>query len=362
MLNWTRLFKRTFYPAVAAAVLSGAVLMAGCSWSGAPRVRLGSYATSTPGTHFIDANNLGRHSYRCFLFENNGIAYTCRGGHIDVTHARICADNVRYLYYKIRKDLLASNPNIKFKLNVEPSTYFVTLHYPPEWEELTKKEKRLVADELALEMSQYFTFAMTTWHEVLTWFGYKCMAVLPEQPSAFSWEDIYSNLVGIRIAAQALQDDEHSYNKAVTIALKNELENLGVQSHHTAWQAAEKMRGKWFDGLVLVNMKERNFDIGLDDGMVTPTLVPGMCEDAQPQSYPVPKLDKFDEYGFSMDFEAEPREFERGKILKIIYPDGSSHRRIRPAEHIPLVIDYIKKSFYNGSKKKTTGADSSPPS
>jgi hypothetical protein len=220
---------------------------------------------------------------------------------------------------------------------------------------MTKKERRRIADELALEMSQYFTFTMTTWHEVLTWFGYKCMAILPEQPSAFSWEDIYSNLVGIRIGAQAIQDEDHSYNKAVTIAIKKELENLGVQPRHTAWAAAEKMRGKWFDGIVLVDMKERNFDIGHDDGFVTPTRVPGVCEDAEAQSYPVPTLDKFNEYGFTMDFEVEPREFESGKILKIIYPNGGP-RRIQPAKHLPVVIDYIKSTFKNGSKGQTTEA------
>ncbi|MFH1370749.1 MAG: DUF4056 domain-containing protein [Planctomycetota bacterium] len=345
--------KITLKPATMTAIALGVAFFSGCSLTGAPRVRLGSYATSTPGTNFIDVNSLGRHSYYSFLFENNGIAYTCRGGHIDIAHVRIGADNVRYLYYKIRKNLINSNSTIKFKLNVEPSTYFVTIHYPPGWEDLTRKEKRQIADELAIEMSQYFTFTMTTWHEVLTWFGYKCMAVLPEQPSAFSWEDIYSNLVGIRIGARALQDKEHSYNNAVTIGIKKELEDLGAQSRHTAWKAAEKMRGKWFDGIVLVDMKERNFDIGLDDGLVTPMLVPGVCENAEPQSYPVPVLDKLYKRGFTMEFEVEPKEFERGRILKIIYPNGG-HSRIRPAEHIPVVVDYIKKTFYNGSKQQTT--------
>src|SRR4030042_1438284 len=83
-------------------------------------------------------------------------------------------------------------------------------------------------------------------------------------------------------AAQAGLDEEHSYNEAVTIAMKKELEDLQVQSRQTAWNAAEKMRGIWFDGLVLVDMKERNLDIGLDDGFVTPVLVPGLseCENA----------------------------------------------------------------------------------
>jgi hypothetical protein len=200
-----------------------------------------------------------------------------------------------------------------------------------------------------MELSQYFTFTMTTWHEVLTWFGYKCMAFLPEQPSAFSWEDIYSNLVGIRIGAQALQDEEHSYNKAVTIAIKRELEDLQVQSSDAARKASEKMRGIWYDGIVLINMTERNFDIGLDDGFITPTLVPGFCEGAVPQSYPVPALDKFKKYGFTMNLDVEPREFEKDKVLRIIYPNGGP-KRIQPIKHLPVVIDYIKNVHYNGSK------------
>ena len=327
-------------------ILSAVAFFTGCTFSGAPRVRLGSYATSTPGTHFLDTNSLGRHSYSSFLFEHNGIVYTCRGGHVDIAHVRIGADNVRCLYYKVRKNLIKNNSTIRFKLNVEPSTYFVKLEYPAYWKTLPNNEKRRMADELALEMSQYFTFTMTTWHEVLTWFGYKCMAFLPEQPSAFSWEDIYSNLVGIRIGAQALRDEDHSYNVAVTIAIKKELQDLQVQSHRTARNASEKMRGIWFDGLVLVDMRERNFDIGLDDGFVTPTLVPGVCENAQPKSYPVPTLDKFNEYGFTMDLEVEPKEFERGKVLRIIYPNGQG-KRIKPAKHIPVVLDYIKKIHMN---------------
>ncbi len=348
MLNRAELLKITFKLITLAVVVPGVTFLNGCTLSGKPRVRLGSYATSTPGTKFIDINSLGRHSYYNFLFENNGIVYTCRGGHIDIAHVRIGADNVRYLYYKTRRNFIRTRPEFTFKLNVEPSTYFVKLEYPPGWEDLTRKERRQIADELALELSQYFTFTMTTWHEVLTWFGYKCMGFLPEQPSAFSWEDIYSNLIGIRIGAQAIRDEEHSYNEAVTVAIKRELEDLQAQPRHTAWRAAEKMRGKWFDGLLLIDMRERNFDIGLDDGFVTPTLVPGVCEGAEPQSYPVPTLDKFHEYGFTMVLEVEPREFEKDKILKIIYPKGG-HRRIRPTEHIPVVIDYIKNAHKNGS-------------
>ena len=334
-------------PAGLAVIIAGLIFINGCSIGNEPRVRLGSYATNTPGTNFLDANSLGRHSYGFFLLENNGIVYTCRGGHIDIAHVRINADNVKYLYYKVRKNLLKEKRDLIFKLNVEPSTYFVTFDYPPDWESKTDQDKQKVADELAMELSQYFTFTMTTWHEVLTWYGYKCMGVLPEQPSAFSWEDIYSNLVGIRIGAEALRDEKHGYDTAVTIAMKKELENLGVQSANSARNASEKMRGTWYTGTLLVDMKIRNFDIGTDDGLVTPMLVPGQCQGAEAQSYPVPTLKKFNQYGFNMTLEVEPREFESGTIMSILYPDGG-HKRVQPTRDIPIILNHIQ----NGNEKK----------
>lgn len=179
---------------------------------------------------------------------------------------------------------------------------------------------------MALELSQYFAFTMTTWHELLTFYGYKCMAVLPEEPSAFSWEDIYSNLLGIRLGAQALQYKGNVYNEAMTILLRKELEKLQIQSADTAWFAAEKMRGTWFDGILLINMIQRNMDIGLDDGHVTPVLVPGVCQDAEPQIYPAPKLDLTNHLGFTVQLEVKPAEFEKNSILRIIYPDGGGDK------------------------------------
>ncbi|HEY5141463.1 MAG TPA: DUF4056 domain-containing protein, partial [Methylococcales bacterium] len=323
-------------------VAAAAMMAGGCSLDGSPRPRLGCYATSTPGTRFIDANGLGKHSYHGSPFEGDGIAYTCRGGHIDVTHARIGADNTRYLYNKTKKGLMEGDTNFTYSLNVDRSTYYVTLTYPDNWKSLPKADKEKIADEVSLELSQYFTYTMVTWHEILTWFGFKTMAVLPEFPSAFSWEDNYSNLLGIRLGAQAVQDKEHDYDEAMTIILKRELENLGVQSHTFARNAAEKMRGKWWDGEIMVDMKERNMDIGLADGYATPTLVPGVCGDVQPQSLPVPTLTVLAKYGFTMNLEIKPGEWESGQILKIVYPDGKA-KRIHPSTDIPIVMEYLKK-------------------
>lgn len=322
------------------------VAVGGCSFNGEPRIRTGSYATATLGTNFLDPNDLGTHSYQTpFNDEKDGIVYTCRGGHIDIAHVRIAADNVRYLYYLIRKNLMAADSEFTFKASDEPSRYYVHLKYPDKWKSLRQSDKKAIADEVSLELSQYFSYTMTTWHEVLTWFGYKSTGIFPEFPSAFSWEDNYSNLVGTRLGAQALADEEHEYDEAITIIIKKELENLGVQSSDTAEYAAEKMKGKWWNGtpfVVYVEMKERNMDLGYVDGFVTPTLVPDICAGATPQSYPVPRLTSLERLGFSMTIEVEPREFEKRDILKIVYPDGGSDR-IELATKLPIIIEYIKQ-------------------
>jgi hypothetical protein len=326
---------------IGAGIVFGLMCVAGCTLNGQPRARLGSYATSTPGTNFLGPDNLGEHNYENALSEGNGIVYTCRGGHIDIAHLRINADYTRYLYHLTCEKLWDDRTHFTFKLNVEPSVYTVTLKYPPRWYLVTLKEKQKLIPQVALELSQYLTFTMSTWHEILTFYGYKCMAVLPEEPSAFSWEDIYSNLVGIRLGAKALQYSEDTYNQAMTKLLQEELVNLKIQSRDTAWYAAEKMRNKWFEGTVLIKMVQRNMDIGLDDGFVTPVLVPDICQGEKPVSYPVPKLDMFNRLGFSMILEVRPAEFEKNSILKIIYPSGGGST-IRFPDDWPKIMDYTK--------------------
>jgi hypothetical protein len=328
-------------------VFAGVIFFNGCSVS-QPGVRLGSYATATLGTHFLDTNSLGRHCFGSSCFERNGIVYTCRGGHIDIAHARIAADNVRYIQDLAEKNILRESRNFDFKLRVEPSTYYVTLEYPPNWGKLSRKDKAKIADEVSMEMGPYFTYTMTTWHEVLTWYGFKTMAFVPEQPSAFSWEDLYSNIFGIKVGTLALQDKKHSYNRAMTIILEKELKKLGVQSGDTARKASEKMRGTWYEGTLIAEMKVRNLDIGIDDGFVTPMLVPGVCRNAMPEPLPVPKLSKLYRYGFKMTLEVEMNEMEKNKVLRIIYPNLSPSkypRRISPVEHLPVIMDNIKKEL-----------------
>lgn len=320
----------------------------GCRFDGAPRPRLGCYPTTTIGTKFLKPGHLGSHRYMFSLSEKNGVVYTCNAGHIDVTHLRIAADWTAYLAEKSFDCMMKNEYVFSFRLNADRSKYFVRIIYPENWNELPQEYKEQIACEVAIKLGQYLAFTATTWHEIITWFGYKCAVVFPEFPSAFSWEDSFSNLLGTYIAVQALHDIHHTFDDAVTLAIERELENLAVQPAQTAKFASEKVRGKWFSGhiLFLVSMKKRNFDIGLDDGYITPILVPSICQctGAIAKPYPVPTLDCLSQYGFLVKLEIEPRESEKKKVLKIVYPNAKKRRkRIEPVIHFARIMDYIEK-------------------
>jgi len=321
---------------------------AGCGGGTEPGMRFGCYPSATVGTSFPDPQALGRHGYRSAGTEKNGIVYTCKGGHIDLAHLRIAADWTKHLAQLTYECLTRNDSQFSFRSKPAPSRYFVQIEYPKGWGDMQREERERIAGEVSLELGQYLAYTASTWHEIVTWFGYRFVGFLPEFASSFSWEDSFSNLVGTRIAAAALRDSEHEFDEAMTLAIDRELGELGVQSRRTAELASEKVRGEWYAGQVvyLVNMKKRNFDIGLDDGYVTPTLVPGLsdCWEAQAQRYPAPRLGAADKYGFKVKLKIEARIWEADKILSIAYPEGRAGRkRIEPATHFAKIMDYIRQ-------------------
>jgi len=318
-----------------------------------PRIRIASYATSTKGIVFLDPEHLGQHGYRHNLSEKNGIVYTCKAGHIDISHLRKFADWTGFLAAKTLQHIRKGDTIFSFKLR-ERSRYFVELTYPKNWDDLPLKDKERIAHDVAIALGQHFAYVSGVWHEILTWFGYRSIGLYKEFQSAFSWEDVFSDLLGTQIGAQALQDAEHEFSEAVTLALSQELEKLHVQPKSAAIHITDRVKGLWFSGdFIFVRTKGRNFDIGLDDGFVTPWLVPSVshCEGAEPQSHPIPNLDVLSKYGFSMKLEIEPKEWEKAKILKIVYADEKAKRnRLEPALHFIPIMNYIRQeavSKYN---------------
>ncbi len=180
----------------------------------APRMRGGAYPIAILGTPWL-GQNLGTHGYYYRPSEKDGIVYTCRAGHVDIAHLRIGADWTAYLTATTYRHLMKHKSGFSYKLAVDRSREYVQFTYPPGWDSLPEPQRRRIAREIALAVAPYMTYTMTSWHEMLTWFGFKCIGLPTEFPSAFSWEDSFSNLLGTLIAVNALQDSQHSYNEAV---------------------------------------------------------------------------------------------------------------------------------------------------
>ena len=320
---------------------------AGCGgqWRGfghhcpSPRWRKGYYATATPGTVFLGLEDLGIHG----ASEQNGIVYTCRAGHIDIAHARKAADWSAFLAERTYESLMHNRKEFTFKL-LEPSVYFVSLSYPPDWKNRSREQRKAAAAAVAAELGQYFSYTALTWHEILTWFGYRITKIYSEFPSSFSWEDQISNALGTYVAGLAMSSPERDFNKAVTAALNFELVRLGIQPANIAREASEKVRGRWYSGglYFFVDISKRNPDIGLADGRIDPFLVPDLagCEGVPPEPYAVPH-NNVSGHGFSAELRIEPREIVRDRILSIISASGLI-RRIDPDIHFAEIIKYIR--------------------
>jgi hypothetical protein len=310
-----------------------------------PRLRGGAYPAAILGTPWLGPK-LGAHGYYYTPAEKDGIAYTCRGGTIDVAHLRIAVDWSAYLASQTYRRLMKHEAGFSYKLAVDRSRDYVQFSYPANWDSLPETQRRAAAREIALAVGPYLTYTMVTWHEILTWFGFRCTGLPTEFPSAFSWEDSYSNVLGTVVAVQALQDTEHSYDEAVTIALDREMAKLGLQPAAVSRQASESVKGRWSAGdlMMFVTIRKRNFSTGLGNGLVTPTLVPGVpeCPEAEPLSYPAPTLDVLAQHGFTLTLEIEPHEWESGKIRRIACPGETPRKRISPPQDFPIIMTYIR--------------------
>lgn len=314
----------------------------GCKSSPKLNQRIGAFFGCPLGMEFPEPDELGHHQFNSGWSERNGMVYTCRGGFIDIAHLRESADRTRYLREITRQNLIDSRPDFSFQM-IEPSIYTITIHYPEHWARLSPDQQQAIADTVSIRLGQYLAHTSTVWHEIVTWFGFASVAFLPEHPSSFSWEDTYSDLLGTRLAAQAMEDSQQDFDHAMTVLINRQMQELCIQSAAAAELAEHSVKEKWFhnDFYFLIRMNKRNFDTGDDDGFITPWLIPGICTETEPLSYPVPDLNFASQWGFTFEVEMKPSEKERIPILAIIYPDGSG-TNLQPENDFPAILQYIE--------------------
>ena len=222
---------------------------------------------------------LGPHHYMGTADEGNGIIYTKRGGFIDLGHLRDCADWTAYLYNLILSKHL-NGDSITIDLGNEGGAKSLILVIPQPFDDLD-----------AYQLAGKIAYDLSLWHEIATWFGASYVPMIPERYSSFSPEDLYSNLLGVKLGITALKSDLE-YNDAMTMLISNMLDSLeAVSTIQETYVAMEKVENIWWSAEKPLPSKEillkRYFDT---DQSLVPWLVPGMVCDLPPY-----KLNKPDE-------------------------------------------------------------------
>lgn len=187
------------------------------------------------GAHGYDNGNLES--------ENNGLVYTCRGGFIDIAHIRDNADRTLFLAMELARQLPGGmtiempEEGVKRRVVVKP--------VPPEV--LARYGRWSVATTLA----QWVNYQFSIWHEMATWYGWESIKGFSERLSAFSLEDLYSNVVGGRLAAGIVMnhesDSRSAYERAMNAWTREALRRLAAVPRVDGRRAMQSVDGLWWD-------------------------------------------------------------------------------------------------------------------
>lgn len=205
--------------------------------------------------------------------ENNGLVYTCRGGFIDTAHIRDNADMTMFLITMLARHLETGgiirlpDQGGKIAVKLDPVLQATIQRYG-RW-------------DLAGRAAVWVAFQVSIWHEIASWYGHSTLAAWPEKLSAFSPEDLYSNLLGAKlargIASNRLAGSDAAYNRAMDAWLLRVLERLEVVPREDAVTAMKLVDGLWWDSSRRIPdwklTLRRNSDIG-------PEIAPWLASEA----------------------------------------------------------------------------------
>ena len=150
-------------------------------------------------------------------------------------------------------------------------------------------------------------------------------------------------MTGTLIGAEAIRCGG-VYDDQVTRLLAEKLKELKAEPAIVGKKAEERIKNNWYTGggYFFVTMKKRSFDVGFDDGEVTPWLVPQMYPDAEPLPCPVPDSSCLDDYDFKIKVQMDPKVAEKTKIYNALGLDPS-HDWMRVDRDFPKLLKYIQR-------------------
>ena len=279
------------------------------------------------GHHNYDAGILTRERSGKLRSENNGQVYTCRGGFIDTAHVRDYAD---WMLFAGAQLLRSERPEAVLELPDEAGVRRIVVK-PPFFEMLDAH-----GWETVVPLARWLAYQLSIWHEIIQWYGWSEIPSYPEKVSAFSPEDLYSNLLGARIASAVtmafLVDSEPLYNEAMNLWLATVLEQLGAVPVDVGVAAMREVDGVWWDSSKRLPdwdlVRRRKFEIGprvggwlVQDVATSPEVVALLAEHCGSETDPVV-------LHYEEDFEGVP--FREMAALEIEVEPGI-------ARHFPLV-------------------------
>ncbi|MGB9096661.1 DUF4056 domain-containing protein [Erwinia sp.] len=227
-----------------------------------PVYQIGNILTvETLGSHrFNDSSLAALENIAGISQEKNGLIYTHRGGFIDIAHVRDTADNTLFLFSKIAP-LLGHEQ--RFFLTEELGVRRVQMNA---FTAPTSSGQRYT---LAAWLAGHLAFELAQWHEVAQWYGFQSVPGFSEEISAFSPEDLYSNLLGARIAIQVILQGHAGtlaeYNHAMDKQLITSLIRLEATPKSVTAEKFRQIDGVWWNSKRRVPDKflvlNRNYDL-----------------------------------------------------------------------------------------------------
>ncbi|WP_231569086.1 DUF4056 domain-containing protein [Photobacterium gaetbulicola] len=209
--------------------------------------------------------------------ENNGIVYTQEGGFIDLAHVRDTADDTIGLFFEILANLGQAH---RIDLPAELGPRYIEMR-AFDVSALTDKQKWSLAAHLAARLA-YFKAES---HEIAQWHGYTSFSGWPETISAYSLEDLYSNMLGAKIVLNLIQHrkvlSELEYNQNVSLWLNASLQELGIVEKSQAKEVLAAVDGKWWNSKEAIPSKymllKRHYELG--DTQIPYLLTPDLLGD-----------------------------------------------------------------------------------
>ncbi|WIV88021.1 DUF4056 domain-containing protein [Proteus appendicitidis] len=203
--------------------------------------------------NIVEASKLGSHRYNdSFLLgtaavlgigsERSGLVYSHKGGFLDIAHIRDTADYTYYLFSHIYPNL-----GQEWTLTLSDELAQRKIHFNAFTPPKNEAQRYTLSAYLAARLG----YRLAIWHEIAQWYGFRSVPGFSEGISAFSPEDLYSNLIGARLSLTLILNGYttslEQYNQSMQGIIPSALYQLEAQPRQLTQQWFDVIDGQWWD-------------------------------------------------------------------------------------------------------------------